>query len=30
LLGAIACLAATHLVVVQVVKNWFYRKHALL
>jgi P-type Mg2+ transporter len=30
LLGAIACLAANYLVVVQVVKNWFYRKHALL
>jgi P-type Mg2+ transporter len=30
LLGAIACLVATYFVVVQVVKNWFYRKHALL
>jgi len=30
LLGAIACLAVTYLLVVQVVKTWFYRKHALL
>ena len=27
---AIACLAVTYLAVVQVVKTWFYRKHALL
>jgi Mg2+-importing ATPase len=30
LLGAIALLAATYLVLVQVVKIWFYRRHALL
>ena len=30
MLGAIACLAATYLLVVQVVKSWFYRRHALL
>jgi P-type Mg2+ transporter len=30
LLGAIACLAVTYLLVVQVVKSWFYRRHALL
>ncbi|QOY90583.1 magnesium-translocating P-type ATPase [Paludibaculum fermentans] len=30
LLGAIAVLAVTYLLVVQVVKTWFYRKHALL
>jgi hypothetical protein len=30
LLGAFACLAVTYLLVVQVVKTWFYRKHALL
>ena len=30
LLGAIACLTITYLLVVQVVKTWFYRKHALL
>jgi Mg2+-importing ATPase len=30
LLGAIAGLAVTYLLVVQVVKTWFYRKHALL
>ncbi len=30
LLGTIACLAVTYLLVVQVVKTWFYRKHSLL
>jgi Mg2+-importing ATPase len=30
LLGAIAGLTVTYLVVVQVVKTWFYRRHALL
>jgi Mg2+-importing ATPase len=30
LLGAIALLAATYLLVVQAVKSWFYRRHALL
>jgi len=30
LLGAIAFLAATYLLLVQVVKSWFYRRHALL
>ncbi|MGA2436849.1 MAG: cation transporting ATPase C-terminal domain-containing protein, partial [Bryobacteraceae bacterium] len=30
LLGAIAGLAVTYLLVVQVVKTWFYRKHAVL
>ncbi len=30
LLGAIAALAVTYLLVVQVVKSWFYRRHALL
>ena len=30
LLGAIAFLAVTYLLVVQAVKTWFYRKHALL
>jgi len=30
LLGAIALLALTYLFVVQVVKTWFYRRHALL
>jgi P-type Mg2+ transporter len=30
LLGAIALLAVTYLLVVQVVKSWFYRRHALL
>ena len=30
MLGAIAFLAATYLVVVQAVKYWFYRRHALL
>jgi Mg2+-importing ATPase len=30
LLGAIALLAATYLLLVQVVKSWFYRRHALL
>jgi Mg2+-importing ATPase len=30
LLGAIAVLAVTYLLVVQVVKSWFYRRHALL
>jgi len=30
MLGAIAFLAATYLLVVQVVKSWFYRRHALL
>jgi hypothetical protein len=29
-LGAIAGLTVTYLVVVQVVKTWFYRRHALL
>jgi P-type Mg2+ transporter len=30
LLGAIAFLAVTYLLLVQVVKTWFYRRHALL
>ena len=30
LLGAIAFLAATYLLLVQAVKSWFYRRHALL
>ena len=30
LLGAIAALAVTYLLVVQAVKSWFYRRHALL
>jgi len=30
MLGAIAFLAATYLLVVQTVKSWFYRRHALL
>jgi Mg2+-importing ATPase len=30
LLGAIAFLALTYLFLVQVVKSWFYRRHALL
>jgi P-type Mg2+ transporter len=30
LLGAIAGLSATYLLVVQVVKSWFYRRHSLL
>ena len=30
MLGAIAFLAATYLLVVQIVKSWFYRRHALL
>ncbi len=30
LLGAIALLAVTYLVLVQAVKSWFYRRHALL
>src|SRR6185295_18986111 len=30
LLGAIACLAVTYLFLVQAVKSWFYRRHALL
>jgi Mg2+-importing ATPase len=30
LLGAIALLAVTYLVLVQTVKTWFYRRHALL
>jgi P-type Mg2+ transporter len=30
LLGAIAFLAVTYLLLVQAVKSWFYRKHALL
>jgi Mg2+-importing ATPase len=30
LLGAIALLAATYLILVQAVKSWFYRRHALL
>ena len=30
MLGAIAFLAATYLLVVQAVKSWFYRRHALL
>ena len=30
LLGAIAGLAVTYLALVQVVKTWFYRRHALL
>jgi Mg2+-importing ATPase len=30
LLGTIAFLAATYLLLVQVVKSWFYRRHALL
>jgi Mg2+-importing ATPase len=30
LLGAIAALAVTYLLVVQPVKSWFYRRHVLL
>jgi P-type Mg2+ transporter len=30
LLGAIAISAVTYLLVVQAVKSWFYRRHALL
>ena len=30
LLGAIALLAVTYLLLVQAVKSWFYRRHALL
>jgi hypothetical protein len=30
LMGAIAVLAATYLVLVQAVKTWFYRRHDLL
>jgi len=30
MLGAIAFLAATYLLVVQAVKSWFYRRHVLL
>jgi hypothetical protein len=30
LLGAIAFLAVTYLLLVQAVKFWFYRRHALL
>jgi Mg2+-importing ATPase len=30
LLGAIVLLAVTYLLVVQAVKSWFYRRHALL
>jgi Mg2+-importing ATPase len=30
LLAAIAFLAVTYLIVVQFVKTWFYRRHALL
>jgi hypothetical protein len=30
LLGAIAFLSATYLLLVQAVKSWFYRRHALL
>ena len=30
MVGAIAALAATYLLVVQVVKTWFYRRHSLL
>jgi P-type Mg2+ transporter len=30
LLGAIAFLAATYLLLVQLVKTWFYHRHALL
>ena len=30
LLGAIAFLAMTYLLLVQAVKSWFYRRHALL
>ena len=30
LLGTIAFLAVTYLLLVQVVKSWFYRRHALL
>jgi Mg2+-importing ATPase len=30
LLGAIALLALTYLMLVQAVKTWFYRRHALL
>jgi Mg2+-importing ATPase len=30
LMGAIAFLAVTYLILVQVVKSWFYRRHALL
>jgi len=30
LLGAVALLAATYLWLVQAVKSWFYRRHALL
>jgi P-type Mg2+ transporter len=30
LLGAIALLSVTYLLLVQAVKTWFYRRHALL
>jgi len=30
LLGVIAALAVTYLLLVQAVKSWFYRRHALL
>jgi Mg2+-importing ATPase len=30
LLGAISLLALTYLILVQAVKTWFYRRHALL
>jgi len=30
LLGAIALLAVTYLLLVQAVKSWFYRRHGLL
>jgi hypothetical protein len=30
LLGAIAFLAVTYLLLVQAVKSWFYRRHGLL
>jgi hypothetical protein len=30
LLGAISLLALTYLILVQGVKTWFYRRHALL
>jgi hypothetical protein len=30
LLGTIAFLAVTYILLVQVVKSWFYRRHALL
>jgi Mg2+-importing ATPase len=30
LLGAIAILAGTYILVVQAVKSWFYHRHALL